>query len=717
MAHVRSEKKRVKQPARHIAASVPGLRLAMPRKHVVAGVCVALVLACVAIYGQTLSHGFVKCDDDIVVTDNWHVQAGLVWSNVVWSFTEDVSTYLLPVTWFTHMTDCELYGLHPWGHHLSSLILHAIDSVLLFLVFAGMTRRVWPSALLAALFAVHPLHVETVAWIAERKGVVSMLFWTVSLGTYAWYRNRPSPARYVAVAIMFLLALLSKPTVLMLPFALLLLDYWPLNQVDLAVTPVVMARRTAWLVVEKVPLFLLTAVFSVVTLILTGTRSDNLELGDRVPLAARFANSLVVYVIYLEKTLWPSGLTVYYPHPIMRPVWQVAGAAVILAAITLLSLRHARRHPYLIIGWLWYLGTLVPVIGLVQNGGWSHADRYTYIPLIGIFIMVVWGTADLAALWQVPRCALAVVSGILLVLLSVCSAVQTGYWHDDKALFSHALATGHESSFAFSNLGLLALEQKRYDEARAFLTRALALDPKDVKVLNNLGKVALDQGRYDEVKSLLTKALELAPRDSGTLINMGMLAMTQRHYDEAGSWLMRAFEVEPKDTKNLNNLGLLALYQGRYDEAKSWLMQSLDVNPLNGSALVNMGLLALEQQRYDEAKPWLTKALDADPGNVEALNDMGLLVMNQGNYDAAKPWLAKALKRNPGHLNALNNMGWCLMNQSQYEKAEQYLRKAVELDPKFAKAMINLGNTLAKLGRQEEANTYLKRAAELNQAR
>ena len=697
-------------------AFAPNPRLTTPRRRVLVGVCAVIVLACIVIYGQTLTHGFVKCDDDICVTDNYRVQAGWSWANVVWAFTQDLTTYLMPVTWMSHMTDCQVYGLRPWGHHLTSLILHTVNSILLFLLFARMTRSLWPSALVAVLFAVHPLHVETVAWIADRKGLLSMLFWVAALGAYAWYRRRPNPARYLSVALMFLLGLLSKPTVLPLPFVLLLLDYWPLDQMNRTDMSRGMARRTVWFAVEKLPLLLLTALFSVVTFMLTATHSGNLEVGEKVPLVARCANAAVVYVLYLVKTVWPTGLAVFYPHPITRPVWQVTGAVVILAAITLFSLRHARRRPYLIVGWLWYVGTLVPVIGLVQSGEFSHADRYTYIPLIGIFIMIAWGGGDFIAAWRVPNSAVAVASGAVLVLLTVCSGVQTSYWHDDRTLFSRALAMGQESSFAFNNLGLLALEQGRHDEARTLLTKALDLNPKDVKVLNNLGKLALDQGRYDEAGTFLKRAMDVSAGYPSTLINLGTLAMAQRRYDEALSWQMKAFEAEPRDTKNLNNLGLLALYQRRYDEAKSWLMKSLEVNPTNPSALNNLGLLALEQQHYDEAKPWLTKALDADPENVEALNNMGLLAMNQGNYDEAKPWLTKALNLNPGHLNALNNMGWCLMNQGKYEEAQRPFRKALDIDPQFARAMVNLGNTLIKLGRQEEGNGYLKKAAELNQS-
>ncbi len=713
-----------------------------------AGICAALVFLCFAIYGQTLSHEFLKCDDDTCVTDNFHVQAGLSWANVVWAFTDSPATYFIPVTWMSHMTDCEIYGLHSWGHHLTNLVLHTVNSILLFLVFALMTRRLWASALVAALFAVHPLHVETVAWIAERKGILSMLFWTGAIGAYVWYRQRPNPVRFLAVAFVYLLGLMSKPTALLLPFVLLLLDYWPLDRIGRDGPPGVMARRAAWLAVEKIPFVLLTALFSATTLMLTALRSHHLDFGKKVPLLARCANALVVYVLYLVKSLWPSGLAVAYPHPITRPMWQVAGAVVILATITLFCLRQARRHPYLIVGWLWYLGSLVPVIGLVQAGGWSHADRYTYIPLIGIFVMVVWGAADLVEAWHVPRRAAAIASAILLVLFAVVSGVQVGCWRDTGTLFRHAIAVGQGSSLAYKNLGVIALNQRRYDEARSLLMKALDFDPEYVSAFDNLGVLALEQGRYDEAKSwmtkayglepgdlsllndlgrlatqlrnydeakaFLTKALELEPQDPNVLNNMGLLAMQQRHYDEARAFLKKASDLDPQNPSVLNNMGLLAIYQRRYDEAKPWLMRALELKPGNPGIANNLGKVALEQRQYGEAGQWLTKALSLDPGYVSALYNMGVLAMRQEHYDEAKPWLTKALDLDPTNTDVLNDLGLLALYQKNYDEAKRCFMKTLNLDPGYVDSLNNMGLLAMDQGRFDEAKTWLAKALELN---
>jgi Tfp pilus assembly protein PilF len=618
--------------------AAPGSR---HERRVVAGVCVALVLACVAVYGRTLAHDFVNYDDPLYVTENAEVRAGLSWANIAWAFTTDRAMYMHPLTWISHMVDCEVYGLRPWGHHLTNLVLHAIDSVLLFLVCAGMTRRLWPSALVAALFAVHPLHVESVAWISERKDVLSMLFWTASLGAYAWYRRGPGLGRYLSVALLFLAALMSKPMVVTLPFVLLLLDYWPLERAGRAAPLGDAARRLTWLAVEKIPLFLMTLLFCVVTFAMQ-SRANNLSFGDEVPLVSRCANAAVVYVLYLAKTVWPSGLAAYYEHPITRPLWQVAGAVVILAAISVFCILRARRQPYLVVGWLWYLGTLVPVIELVQAGTFSHADRYTYIPLVGIFIMVAWGGADVAAAWRVPKRALAVGSGVMLAALTVCAGVQAGHWRDGETLFRHAIAAGHESAAAHNNLAVLAMSKGRRDEARNHLEKALALKPDYADALGNKGKLALDQGRNEEARACLTKALELRPNHVNVLNNLGVLETNEGRLEEARVCLTKALELKPRHVEALNNMGRLMLEQGRFDDAKTYLKKVLELKPDHASALNNLGWCAMSQAEYTEAEGYYRRAIAIDPQFVNAMNNLSLVLAMLGRPDEAAEYVKRA---------------------------------------------------------------------------
>ena len=675
MAHMKSSKKRARTPVNEVTAIK-----ARPQERIVAGVCAALVLACIAIYGRTLLHGFVYFDDGVSVTDNPYVQLGLNLKSIGWAFVTEKGLYFQPLAWMSHMLDCSLYGMHPWGHHATSLILHAAASVLLFLALRLLTGTLWQSAAVAALFAVHPLNVESVAWVAERKGVLSAFFWMLALGAYGRYARRGGAGRYAVVAAAFVLGLMSKPMTVTLPFTLLLLDYWPLGRVNRAASPGVMARKAVWLAVEKVPLFLITVLSCLSTFVMQA-HGNNIDFGESVPFAGRCANAVVVYVLYLAQTVWPSGLAVFYPYPSTCPIWQVVGAALILAAISLFCVRRARRHPYLIVGWLWYLGTLVPVIGLVRVGDFSHADRYTYIPLVGIFIMVVWGTADLAAAWRVPRRVLAGASSLMLVILAVCAAVQAGHWRDTGTLFRHAIDVGQRSCVAF----------------------------------NNLGKFAMDRGLYDEAKDCLVKALDLNPGYAGALTNLGVLAMDQGHYEEARTCLTKVLDLDPADVQVLNNLGVLAIHQRRYDEAEVYLRKVLDLNPEHVNALCNLGGIAMDRERYDEALGYLEEALRLAPSNIGVLNNMGKVAVVQRRYKEAKTYLTKSLDLDPGNINALITLGGCHMAQGQLEEALGYFRAALGIDPKCVPAMRIMAAALTQLGRKEEAEGYTKRVAELSQ--
>ncbi len=537
-----------------------------PPRREVALVCAMLVIACAAVFGRTLTHQFVNLDDALYVTKNWHVQSGLSLESVRWAFVTEDAHYFHPLTWISHMLDCRLYGLRAWGHHLTSLVIHTAASVLLFLALRLLTGALWRCAAVAMLFAIHPLHVESVAWVAERKDVLSAFFWMLALAAYGLYARRGGAARHAAVVAAFVLGLMSKPMVVTLPFVLLLLDCWPLGRINLSAPPRELVRTTLRLAASKTLLFLITAVSCASTLIMQ-SHAINLAYGEKVPFAPRIANAVFVYALYLAKTLWPSGLAVFYPHPITRPMALVAVAALLLAGITLFCLCHARRRPYLIVGWLWYLGTLVPVIEVVQAGEFSHADRYTYLPLIGIFIMVAWGMADLAAHWRVPKRALAAISGIVLVSLGICANIQAGYWRDSQTLFGHALAVGQESGIAYNNLGVVALEQKRHADARALFFKALQLTPKSTDALYNLGRVALEEGNYGELEACMYQVLNLDPAHVQALNNLGVSLIYQGRYEEAEQVLRRALQLDPEHIPALENLGGVLAQLGRQEEA------------------------------------------------------------------------------------------------------------------------------------------------------
>jgi len=375
------------------------------------GICVCLAVATVAVYWPVGGYDFTNFDDPGYVSENPHVLAGLTWEGVRWAFTNAQEANWHPLTWLSHMLDCQLFGPSAGRHHLVNVGLHALSILLLFLVLARMTGRRWPSAMVAALFALHPLHVESVAWISERKDVLSALFWMLTMGAYVLYAERPSVIRYLPVFVFLALGLMAKPMLVTLPFVLLLLDFWPLGRLKGAAATGKEAsgfpwRRAGRLVLEKAPLLVLAAAASGVAY-LVQQKIGAMEFGARVPWTGRLANAVMAYVTYLVKAVWPGGLAVFYPYDEHLPAWEVGLASAALAAVTALVVWQGRRRPYLAVGWFWYVGTLVPVIGLVQVGGHAMADRYTYIPLIGIFVAAAWGAADLTAAWPGRKALLA----------------------------------------------------------------------------------------------------------------------------------------------------------------------------------------------------------------------------------------------------------------------------------------------------------------------
>jgi len=422
----------------------------------------ALALLTLAAYLPTFHNGFVNLDDGFYVTGNPRVREGITRASVAWALTANVANNWHPLTLLSHLLDVQLFGLDPAGHHTTSLLLHLANTLLLFAVLRGMTGTLWRSAAVAALFAVHPAHVESVAWVAERKDVLSALFWILAMAAWTSYARRPSLGRYLLVALMMGLGLMAKPMVVTLPFSLLLLDVWPLERISLG-----------WkrLVAEKLPLLALSAAASLVTLRYQQTSLAPLDL---VPWSLRLANAAVSYATYLGKLLLPRNLAVFYPIPLAIPIWQVAGAAALLAALTALAVWKARRAPWLLVGWLWFLGTLVPVIGLVQVGRQAMADRYTYIPSIGLFMAIVWGIAGLA---RERRMILAVASAAVIALLAVGTWTQTGYWRDSVTLYRHALAVTRGNYVAHVGLAKALVAKRDWEGAEEQYRAALALRP------------------------------------------------------------------------------------------------------------------------------------------------------------------------------------------------------------------------------------------------
>ena len=677
--------------------------------------CAGLILGCVAIYGQTLAGNFVAYDDPLYVTENAEVQAGLSWSGVVWAFTTDRALYLHPLTWLSHMLDCTLYGLNPWGHHLTSVLFHCANTVLLFVVLARMTKGVWPAAVAAALWGLHPLRVESVAWIAERKDVLSMLFWVLGMWAHLRYRERPGPVRYLGVAVMFVLGFLSKPMMVTFPCVLLLLDYWPLGRVDRTEPLAAMAGRIARLAVEKAPLFLLTVAMSAVTYVMQSS-SDNLRYMSKISLADRCVNAVVVYVLYVVKTLWPAGLAPYYPHPVHRPLWQLALAAPVLLALTLLCLKNMRSRPWLLVGWLWYLGTLVPVIELIQAGSFSHADRYTYIPAVGICIMAAFTLNELRERGRVARTVIDTAVVLAVLAYTGAAARQTAYWKDTETLFRHALEVTPDNSISQNNLACGLYEKKRYDEALEHCERALKLAPGNNVAMEGMGMILHDQGRYEEALVKHREALALMPDDPKaqrnlrkTLKALGRLDATEEEYG-------RLHETPFKSVDDLCRLGTLAMKLGKPDDAFKAFEAALKMEPDSKRVYNAVGDVLAGDGKFADALQYYEKALRADPADAQTLYNMGFVLSKLDRPEEAAAKYREAVRVKPDFAQALNNLGGILANAQQLDGAAECFRKAAALDPKYVEPRLNLANLLAVQGRSEDALRLLEESVAANSA-
>jgi tetratricopeptide (TPR) repeat protein len=526
-------------------------------------VILALALPVLAVYWQTGRHEFLPLDDDLYVTNNPNVWAGLSWKGAVWAFTSFEANNWHPLTWLSHMADVSLFGMNAGAHHLVNVFFHLINTALLFFLLRRITGAAGKSALVGFLFGIHPLHVESVAWVAERKDLLSTLFLLWTLLAYVRYAERPSLRRYLPVFLLMAAGLLSKPMLVTLPFVLLLLDYWPLGR-----TPGGRLRmegsprapeRSSWrgLIAEKAPLLVLSLASCAVTF-LAQRAGGSVAGADFYPLYARSANALVSYAVYLGKTVWPASLGVYYPHPGMFVRWEATAAAgLLIMAVTIWTGAGRARHPYLLVGWLWYLGTLVPGIGRVQVGEQARADRYTYIPLTGIFLAAVWGAADVARSRRLPGHVLAAAAAVLVLAYSAASWRQVRHWRFGESLFRHTLEVTTDNWFITNNLGYVLDRQGKTDEALEYYRKSIRINPDYHLAHNNLGTVLFRQGRIGEARFHFLKALEGKPSDLLARRNLASLLVKTGEYEDAAFHLREILRRRPEDRDARTNLGVV----------------------------------------------------------------------------------------------------------------------------------------------------------------
>src|SRR5262245_34421600 len=557
-------------------------------------VCLGLVAVTLAVFGQTLTHDFVNFDDHVYVYENPSVIRGLSTEGIIDAFTHTHARNWHPLTTLSHMLDCQLYGLSASGHHLTNVLLHTISVLLLFLVLKQMTAALWQSALVAALFAIHPLHVESVAWVAERKDVLSAVFFMLTLAAYVQYTRVPSALRYLLVALLFALGLMSKPMLVTLPFVLLLLDYWPLGRIGCQKSAI--RRRLPTLITEKLPFFALSA-FSCIATVFAQRQGPNAI--DQLPFLWRLENTFVTYVTYIWQMLWPVQLAVFYPHPNGRlPLAEVTAAIALLIGITLFVISLRRTKPYLITGWFWYLGMLVPVIGLVQVGEQAHADRYTYLPQIGLYIIITW-TVDRLLLESTcsRRALVGVIAAIAIVSLSARAFGQACYWKNSETLWNHALAVTGENDVAHNNLGFLFLRREELDKAISEFQTALDIRSRNTQshysigaalIQSNLGNALARKQLWDAAIDHLQEAIRLRPDYADAYFNLGSVLFQRGQIDQAIAQWQAALAIRPRDAEAHRNVADALRKQAKVKEAISEYEQALNIAPEDNVALNNL---------------------------------------------------------------------------------------------------------------------------------
>jgi tetratricopeptide (TPR) repeat protein len=672
-----------------------------------------LIVITFATYWPVMHYGFVNFDDNAYISENPYVRAGLTIEGVSWAFTNTYANFWHPLTWLSLILDTEFYGFTPRGYHLTNLLLHAANALVLFVIFSRMTGNLWRSGFIAALFALHPLHVESVAWVAQRKDVLSTFLWLLTLWSYIRYVECPAPNRYLLVLLFFILGLMAKPMLITLPFVLLLLDYWPLGRTKFwqpdghqdpeQVLPII---RLIW---EKIPLFILTAGVSIVAFFAQHGGGAVVSLSE-YPLSIRIGNVLVSYAAYMGKMIWPRNMTVFYPHPTSLPGWQIAGAVVLLSAITIFTIKNLRKRPYLSVGWLWYIGTLVPVIGLVKVGSFAMADRYTYITLIGLFIMVAWGVPETLAKWRHHQTGLAVATTIVLAVLVSNTRLQLRYWDNGINLFNHALAVTSGNYIAHNNLGVLLAREGRESEAMFHYTEALRIKPDSSEAHNNFGDILAKRGRLNEAIIHFFEAIKIDPNDATAHYNLGVSLARLGRIDEALTYYIKVLKINPQDAAAHNKLGKAFIQKGDGKIAISHFQEAVRIMPGNEKFQNDLNRTVAIQEEIAKEIASLLEALKIDFQNPALHAKLADLYYINGNTNGAITQYQVALSLQPGFIPALNNLAQVYSNTKAYDKAMALFRQLLEIRPEHAETYVDIACIYALQYKVEEAVFWLNQA-------
>jgi tetratricopeptide (TPR) repeat protein len=647
--------------------------------------CLFLIGTVLSVYSGVINFDFIIYDDPQYVTGNGQVKSGLTRQGITWSLVSTHSANWHPLTWLSHMADVEFYGLNAGGHHLTNVFLHIANTLLLFILLRRMSDRLWCSAIVAVLFALHPLHVESVAWVAERKDVLSTFLGLLALISYGRYTERSGRVWYFSALVFFILGLMAKPMLVTLPFLMLLLDYWPLGRVKFnsgfRLQPSGQTSPGFSLLFEKIPFFILSAAACVVTYYVQQS-GGAVTTFDMFPLGNRIANAAVSYMGYMGKMFWPVQLTIFYPYPDSFAVWKVAAAAAVLIAIFVWVTVQIKKRPYLAVGWLWYFGTLVPVIGLVQVGSQAMADRYTYVPLIGLFVMIAWGGAELVGRWRLKPKLVVIATGVVLVALTMAARKQIRYWTNSITVFEHAIEVTGNNWVAHHNLGKALNDIGRNTEAFQHYSEALRIKPNSAHIHVNFGSALLARGKINEAANHFKYALKLDPDFAEAYNNLGLVHVRSGQIENAVYFFRIALQKNPAYANAQQNLGLAISIQERINRAVSRMRQSLNIDAAESG--LDMRLVELSERKRDliEAVNHFQTALSKQPGFMRIdENNISVVSSVMRQYESLLPFLLKTIKIQPASADTSYHIACLYSRKGMVEESIKWLNKALGDDP------------------------------------
>ncbi len=669
-----------------------------------------LALLTLVIYLPVRNHEFIDYDDNAYVYENPLISQGFTAAGVRFAFLKlhGKETYWHPLTWLSHMLDCQLFGVNAGPQHLVNVLFHIANTVLLFLGLASLTGRLWRSAVVAMLFAWHPLQVDTVAWIAERKNLLSALFWILALWAYTRWAREGRRRDYFAALGLYALGLMCKPAIVTLPCVLLLLDFWPLRRIEFPAPPV--GQKMRELLVEKLPFFALTVVSSFIT-VQAHQGLGLLLSSERVSLASRVANSLAAYALYVRNVVWPTKLALVYPFVAQQPPLLVALGAVLILTPLIWALLGMRRLPHLFVGWSWFLGALVPTIGIVQAGHQAMADRFAYVPVIGLFLAATWVTADVAARFALPLRLRVFVAGAVAVACLALTARQLGYWKNSRTVFEHAVAVTEKNWVAFNRLGALALRRADLPEAIAQFTELERLRPNRPEVQFNLGLVLAKSCRFPEAEARYRMTLQLNPKDARATHGLGFVAMQLGRLGEAKACFDRALELDAGLRESRNCLDMIASGAAKTYEVIARAEAEVAREPTSVEARLRAAELLTAAGRFPEAVAHCEKILAQTPGEPRALTALGAARVREGRPAEAGDLFARALTADPKSAEAHFQLGMLRERAGRFDDALAHYQSAVQGRPEFGNAWTSLGLLWARGGKLPAAFDAFERAA------